>query len=59
MVLEAGGDGAIVDPSQINAGILSKLDTNSEAFALAKALLTGEDEFGMNFIAAAREKRIS
>jgi len=57
--VEAGGDGGIVDPMQINADILRKLDTNGEPFQLAKALLNGTDEFGMNFIAASREKRIS
>jgi 5-methyltetrahydrofolate--homocysteine methyltransferase len=57
--VEAGGDGGIVDPMQINADILRALDAESEPYKLAKALLTGEDEFGMNFIAASREKRIS
>lgn len=59
LALEAGGDGGIVDPVQINAAILAKLDADAEPFKLARALLTGEDEFGMNFIAAHREKRIS
>ena len=57
--VEAGGDGGIVDPSQINADILRALDTEGEPYKLAKALLTGEDEYGANFIAASREKRIS
>lgn len=54
LAVEAGADGGIVDPMQINAAILSSLDGNSEQFKLAKALLTGEDEFGMNFITAFR-----
>lgn len=58
LVVEAGGDGGIVDPLQINADLLRALDTAGEPFKLAKALLTGEDEFGMNFITAHREKRI-
>jgi 5-methyltetrahydrofolate--homocysteine methyltransferase len=58
LVVEAGGDGGIVDPTQINAGILRGLDPAGEPFKLARALLTGEDEFGMNFITAHREKRI-
>ncbi|MBI3987880.1 MAG: dihydropteroate synthase [Lentisphaerae bacterium] len=57
--VEAGGDGGIVDPLQINKGVLDKLDTDSEAFRLASALLRGEDEFGMNFIAAHREGKIA
>ncbi|MDD5482464.1 MAG: dihydropteroate synthase [Kiritimatiellae bacterium] len=59
LAVEAGGDGGIVDPLQINADILKKLDPAGESFQLAKALLNGEDEFGMNFIAAHREKRIT
>ena len=59
LAVEAGGDGGIVDPLQINADLLRKLDTAGEPFKLARALLTGEDEFGMNFITAHREKRIS
>ncbi len=58
LAVEAGADGGIVDPLQINKDILNGLDTGSEAFNLAKALLMGEDEFGMNFITACREGRI-
>lgn len=58
LAVEAGGDGGIVDPMQINADILQKLDPAGEPFQLARALLTGADEFGMNFITAHREKRI-
>ena len=59
LAVEAGGDGGIVDPMQINADILRAVDTAGEPYKLARALLTGEDEFGMNFITAHREKRIS
>lgn len=58
LAVEAGADGGIVDPIQINKDILEKMDVNSEGFKLAKALLMGEDEFGMEFIAATREGRI-
>jgi 5-methyltetrahydrofolate--homocysteine methyltransferase len=54
LAVEAGADGGIVDPSQINADILSGLDPDAEDFALARALLLGEDEFGMNYIMAMR-----
>jgi hypothetical protein len=43
---------------QINGRILDSLDTNAETFKLAKALLTGEDEFGAEFIAAHREGKL-
>jgi len=55
LACEAGADGGIVDPMQINIGILNGLDTASKPFQLAKALLLGEDEYGMEFIAASRE----
>lgn len=55
LAVEAGADGGIVDPLQINIDILKSMDTESESFKLARALLLGEDEFGMNFIAASRE----
>ncbi len=56
--VEAGADGGIVDPLQINKQVLEGMDTDSEGFKLAKALLLGEDEFGMNFITASREGTI-
>lgn len=55
LAVEAGADGGIVDPIQINLDILESLDTKSKSFELARALLMGEDEFGMNYIAACRE----
>jgi len=58
LAVEAGADGGIVDPMQINAGILSRLDPQSQGFKLARALLMGEDEFGMEYIGATRDGRI-
>jgi len=58
LAVEAGADGGIVDPSQINAGVLSSLDTSAEWFLLTRALLLGEDDFGMNYITACREGTI-
>lgn len=58
LAVEAGADGGIVDPLQINMDILKSMDTESESFKLARALLMGEDEFGMNFIAASRDGTI-
>jgi len=53
--VQAGGDGGIVDPLQINAKVLGGLDAKSAAFKLAEDLLLGRDEFGMNYITACRE----
>jgi 5-methyltetrahydrofolate corrinoid/iron sulfur protein methyltransferase len=58
LVVEAGGDSGILDPLQMNAKILAAVDTTSEPFKLAKALLTGEDMFGMEFITAHREGKL-
>ncbi len=58
LAVQAGADGGIVDPQQINADLLNGLDPDAADFRLAKALLTGEDEFGMEYIAAAREGRV-
>lgn len=55
LCLQQGCDGGIVDPLQINDRIFQGLDTHSESFRLAKELLLGQDEYGMNYIAAARE----
>lgn len=55
LAVQAGADGGIVDPLQINARIIEELDPNDKPFELAKALLLGEDEFGMNFITASRD----
>ena len=55
MAVEAGGDSGILDPLQMNSKILAAVDTSSEPFRLAKALLTGEDMFGVEFISAHRD----
>ena len=55
---EAGMDGAIVNPVQINGKILDSLDPNAESFALARDFLMGQDQFGMNYIAASREGKL-
>ncbi len=58
MAVEAGADGGIVDPMQINAKILSAIDQDTEAVKLARALLNGEDDFGMEYITASRDGRL-
>jgi 5-methyltetrahydrofolate--homocysteine methyltransferase len=55
LCLEAGCDGGIVDPAQINDRTLGALDLTSGVSALAKELLLGNDEYGMNWIGASRE----
>lgn len=55
---KAGLDGGIVDPRQINAKVLNNMDESSEQYALAKDLVLGNDEFGMNYITASREGKL-
>ncbi|MDP6524679.1 MAG: dihydropteroate synthase [Kiritimatiellia bacterium] len=58
LCVEAGADGGIVDPLQISVDVLNSLDPDAEGFKLAKALLMGEDDFGMNYIMASRDGTI-
>lgn len=58
LALQRGADGGIVDPIQINKDVLNAIDENEERFQLARALLLGEDDFGMNFIMASREGKL-
>jgi len=58
LAVEAGADSGILDPLQMNSRILSAVDTTTEPFGLAKALLTGEDLFGEAYIMAHREGRL-
>jgi 5-methyltetrahydrofolate--homocysteine methyltransferase len=58
LALDAGADSGIVDPLQINSRLLAAADVNSEPFKLARALLTGEDMFGVEYITAHREGRL-
>ncbi len=58
LAVEAGADGGIVDPMHINADVVNSMDVESEGFRLAKDLLLGADDFGMNFITATREGTI-
>ncbi|MEI6875025.1 MAG: dihydropteroate synthase [Spirochaetota bacterium] len=55
LCLEAGCDGGIVDPLQINDRILGSLDFAAPLNALARDLLLGKDEYGMAWIGASRE----
>jgi hypothetical protein len=55
LCLDAGCDGGIVDPAQINDKVLSSIDYSEESFRLAFELLEGRDEWGMNYIQAFRK----
>ena len=53
MCVQAGLDSGIIDPVADVAAALDP-DRESEAYTLARAMLTGEDAFGMQFIEAYR-----
>jgi len=55
LCLDAGCDGGIVDPAQINDKVLSAVDYSVETIRLAFELLEGRDEWGMNYIQAFRK----
>jgi len=59
LCVEAGGDGGIIDPVSMPVSALAALDPAAESFRLAKAVLTGEDMFGMEYITAYREGRLT
>ncbi|UCF99155.1 MAG: dihydropteroate synthase [Spirochaetaceae bacterium] len=58
LCIQRGLDGGIVDPIQINKSALGDLDPSSESFRLTEAFLTGQDQFGMSYIAAVRQGKI-
>ena len=58
LATDVGADGGIVDPIHINVESLNAVDRESESFRLAKDLLLGDDDFGMNYIMACREGSI-
>jgi 5-methyltetrahydrofolate--homocysteine methyltransferase len=50
----AGQDSGIVDPAGADIAAALEPDRDSKTYAMAAALLTGEDAFGMEFIEAFR-----
>ncbi len=58
LCVEAGADGGIIDPTSMSVADLAAQDAQSEPFRLARAVLTGEDMFGVEYIAAHRDGRI-
>jgi len=55
---EAGASSGIIDPVQMPVAAVGAMDPSSETFKLAKAFLTGEDMYGMEFISAHRQGRL-
>jgi len=55
---DAGGDSGIIDPVQMPVAEIASMDTSSESFKLAKAVLDGTDMYGAEYIAAYRDGRL-
>jgi 5-methyltetrahydrofolate--homocysteine methyltransferase len=58
MALEAGIDAGIIDPIQSKMGAVFDLDTDSEPVKLAIDMLSGRDDFCMNYIQAFRDGKL-
>jgi 5-methyltetrahydrofolate--homocysteine methyltransferase len=58
MALEAGIDSGIIDPIQSKMRAVFDLDTNSEPVKLAVDMLSGNDDFCMNYIQAFRDGKL-
>ncbi len=58
LALEAGIDSGIIDPIQSKMGAVFDLDTDSEPVKLAIEMLSGRDDFCMNYIQAFRDGKL-
>ena len=58
MALEAGIDSGIIDPIQSKMSTVFDLDTSSEPVKLAIEMLSGNDDFCMNYIQAFRDGKL-
>jgi len=59
LALDAGADSGIVDPLVSGPDKIESLDSTSEPFRLAAAVLSGEDLYGAEFLAASRDGRLT
>ncbi len=59
LCIEAGADGGIIDPVATPVRGVTDLDPEAEPFQLARAVLLGEDQFGMEYISAFRDGRLN
>ena len=54
-----GVDSGIINPVTMSVRAIGAMDQESEPYKLAAAVLTGEDMYGMEFIAAHREGKLN
>ncbi|MBI2951395.1 hypothetical protein HYY27_04835 [bacterium] len=58
LAVEAGADGAIMDPVQNRLDEVFHLDTATDAYRFARDMLTGQDPFCEKYIEAWREGKL-
>lgn len=59
LAVQHGAGSGIINPVSMPASAIGAMDEASEKFKLAHAVLTGKDMYGMEFIAAHREGKLS
>ncbi len=52
LCMEAGTDGGIIDPASISLAEVAAMDTEAPDYQLARAALTGDDEYCMQYVMA-------
>jgi len=57
--LESGINAGLLDPIQIKLNEIQDIDINSKKFILAINMLTGKDEFCMNYLKAYRDGELN
>ena len=58
LCVDAGAQSGIINPVAMPPAKIGAMDTQSEPFKLTRAVLVGEDMYGMDYIAAFREGRL-
>ena len=58
LAVDAGASSGIIDPATMPPQAIAEMDTDAEPFRLARAFLTGEDMYGIEFIAAHRGSKL-
>ena len=57
--LESGINSGIIDPLQVKLNEIINIDINSKKFGLTIDMLTGKDEFCMNYLKAYRNGELN
>jgi 5-methyltetrahydrofolate--homocysteine methyltransferase len=58
LCVQHGAESGIINPVAMPPREIARMDEQDESFQLARAVLTGEDMYGMEYISAHREGRL-